>query len=190
MHKHFHQRLKHCKDYGTLIEVIILLEEVVEELVILERKVFKLEHEEFLKIKFGGSKYMPLIIPATNPPDQGFITLTVNGALVSALPNGPDGKPQTLQLVGPDDTDFTIVQDAVTVVDPDGTIVAASFLVTPKNPPSQPNVPLTVVANIFNTDGSLAATISDTVEVTTNPAITETVGILFEQPVSAQLKKV
>jgi hypothetical protein len=171
-----HDHWKHLT--RQLDEVIRLGKEQLE----VNRAILKaLQHPtEVVAFKFKTGVNMPLLIPATDQPDQGFVTLTVNGTAVNVIPSG-----QTIQLVSADPATFTIAQDATTVADPDGTVVAASFLVTPINPPAQPNVAVNATLNILNADGTVAATVTDTVTVSTNPAVTEVVGVLFEAPIAA-----
>lgn len=163
---------------GQLEELIRVQKESLE----VNRAILKVLQRptEVVSFKFKTGVNMPLLIPATDQPDQGFVTLTVNGTAVSSIPSG-----QTLQLVSADPATFTIAQDATTVADPDGTVVAASFLVTPINPPAQPNVAVNATLNILNADGTVATTVTDTVTVSTNPAVTEVVGVLFEAPIAA-----
>jgi hypothetical protein len=124
---------------------------------------------------------MPLTLPLGDQ-DQGFVTVTLDnhdgkGPVPQAsLPAG-----QTIQLVSADPLDFTIALDSPAVADPDGTVTVASFTVVSVTPPSQPDVAVGCTLNILNADGSVAATLSDT--VTVSQTATEAVGDIFGSPV-------
>lgn len=134
-----------------------------------------------MKWKNGGTN-MPLIMPLGDQ-DTGFITVTIDNhdgkgpVAQAALPAG-----QTAQVVSADPATFTITMDSPAVADPDGTLTVGSFTVVSAAAPAQPNVAVGVTLNILNADGSVAATLSDT--VTVSETATEAVGDIFGSPVA------
>lgn len=131
-----------------------------------------------------------LKMPVSAEPVQGFVTLTVEGRPVSALPNDEFGKPQTVALISSDPLTFTLVRDVPDIQAPADAITGivpptvASFKVVATRPPAVTNTPVKASLEILNSDGSVAASLDDTVEIDTNPGA-EVVGDLFLAPVIA-----
>lgn len=124
---------------------------------------------------------MPLTLPVGDQV-QGFVTVGIitppatTPVLQSALPAGQSVQP----LISPDTNTFTVTMDSPPVTDPNSPTVA-SFLVKSAPTPAQPNVALPITLNILNSDGSVAATATDT--VTVSETAKEVVGDLFGTPV-------
>ena len=119
-------------------------------------------------------------MPATMPAGdtlQGWITDTVGGSLVAALPEG-----ETLVITSADPNTFTVSLDDPAVPNPNEETVA-SFTVVALNPPAQPNVPVDITISISGSSSGVgpAAPLVDTITVSTTA--TQVLGDLFGTPV-------
>ena len=96
---------------------------------------------------------------------------------------------QTITVTSADPATVVINLDATTRPNPaDGTPCVASGTVSKASPVAQPNVAITITAQVVNADGSNAESATETVTVTPNTATA--IGFLFGTPaIAAALKK-
>lgn len=127
---------------------------------------------------------MPLIMPFGDT-DQGFISVSLTTPpSTTPVPQTPAqfaALNQTITLTSDDPNTVTLALDATAVADPDGTVNAASFVVSTPATPAAPNTAIGAHLVITNADGTVAAKADDT--ITVSKSATESTGFIFGTPV-------